>query len=41
MQNKLPDFIDKHKICIICEGNEEYEYLKKNIVYFDICFISH
>lgn len=22
MPNKLPKFIDKHKICIICEGNE-------------------
>ena len=29
MANKLPKFIDKHKICIICEGNEEYEYLKR------------
>ena len=29
MPNKLPKFFDKHKICIICEGNEEYEYLKE------------
>ena len=29
MQNKLPKFFDNHKICIICEGNEEYEYLKR------------
>ena len=29
MPNKLPRFYDKHKICIICEGNEEYEYLKR------------
>lgn len=29
MTNKLPEFIDKHKICIICEGNEEYEYLNR------------
>ena len=29
MTNKLPDFFDKHKICIICEGNEEYEYLSR------------
>lgn len=29
MPNKLPKFLDKHKICIICEGNEEYEYLKR------------
>ena len=27
MINKLPNFLDNHKICIICEGNEEYEYL--------------
>ncbi len=34
MSNKLPRFFDKHKICIICEGNEEYTYLnclKKNL----------
>lgn len=30
MPNKLPKFFDNHKICIICEGNEEYEYLKRN-----------
>ncbi len=29
MTNKLPKFQDKHKICIICEGNEEYEYLNR------------
>ena len=29
MSNKLPKFLDNHKICIICEGNEEYEYLKR------------
>lgn len=29
MTNKLPKFLDKHKICIICEGNEEYEYLHR------------
>ncbi len=29
MINKLPGFSDKHKICIICEGNEEYEYLNR------------
>ena len=27
MPNKLPKFLDNHKICIICEGNEEYAYL--------------
>ena len=27
MINKLPKFLDNHKICIICEGNGEYEYL--------------
>ena len=31
MQNKLPRFRDNHKICIICEGNEEYEYLDRLI----------
>ena len=29
MPNKFPEFLDNHKICIICEGNEEYEYLKR------------
>lgn len=29
MTNRLPVFSDKHKICIICEGNEEYAYLDK------------
>lgn len=27
MKNKLPIFLDTNKICIICEGPEEYEYL--------------
>ena len=29
MVNKLPKIFDKRKICIICEGNEEYEYLDR------------
>lgn len=29
MQNKLPKLFDKHKICVICEGNEEYKYLER------------
>ncbi|MCM1049544.1 MAG: hypothetical protein NC433_14095 [Clostridiales bacterium] len=29
MADKFPVFSDKHKICIICEGNEEYEYLDR------------
>lgn len=29
MKNRLPDFSYKHKICVICEGNEEYDYLSK------------
>jgi len=29
MANKLPIFSDKHKICVICEGNEEYAYLER------------
>ena len=27
MVNRFPFILDNHKICIICEGNEEYEYL--------------
>ncbi len=29
MPNKRPQIADKHKICIICEGNEEYKYLDR------------
>lgn len=29
MANRLPSFSDKHKVCIICEGDEEYDYLKR------------
>ena len=29
MPNKLPKFFDHHRICMICEENEEYEYLKR------------
>lgn len=29
MNNRLPAFLDKDRICIICEGDEEYDYLKK------------
>lgn len=29
MPNKLPRLFDNHKICIICEGNEKYEYLNR------------
>lgn len=29
MPCQLPILNDKHKICIICEGSEEYDYLKK------------
>lgn len=29
MVNRLPKFFSQTKICIICEGNEEYEYLEK------------
>ena len=31
MTNKLPKFFSGSKICIICEGDEEYEYLDKLI----------
>lgn len=30
--NKLPTFSDKPKICVICEGDEEYAYLERLIV---------
>ncbi len=29
MANRLPNISDKYKICIICEGNEEYKYLER------------
>ena len=29
MVNRLPNISDKHKICIICEGNEEYKYIER------------
>lgn len=29
MSNRLPVFSNRHKICIICEGNEEYAYLNR------------
>ena len=28
MQNKLPKLFDKHKVCVICEGNEEVTGVK-------------
>lgn len=28
-EKRLPKIFDKHKICIICEGNEEYEYIER------------
>ncbi len=31
MANKLPQIFTGNKICIICEGDEEYEYLEKLI----------
>lgn len=33
MQSKrnLPLFLSAHKICIVCEGNEEFKYLKRLI----------
>lgn len=29
MKSRLPAFPSKDKICIICEGDEEYDYLNK------------
>ena len=43
MPNKMPKFFDKHKICIICEGNEEYQYLKELKVWneqYDISLVN-
>lgn len=29
MQNRLPVFLNKCRVCIICEGDEEYDYLDR------------
>lgn len=29
MKNRLPNFFSKYKVCIICEGGEEYDYLNR------------
>ena len=29
MPNRLPNIPNKNKICVICEGNEEYEYINR------------
>lgn len=29
MKSRLPTFLDKDKICIICEGDEEFDYLNR------------
>lgn len=29
MRSKVPSFLDKDKICIICEGDEEFDYLSR------------
>lgn len=29
MKNRLPNFPNKYKVCIICEGDEEYDYLSR------------
>jgi len=29
MKNRLPNFLNKYKVCIICEGDEEYDYLSR------------
>ena len=31
MQNRLPAFLNKCRVCIICEGDEEYDYLDRLI----------
>lgn len=29
MQNRMPAFLNKCRVCIICEGDEEFDYLKR------------
>lgn len=29
MVNRLPNISHRHRICIICEGNEEFKYLER------------
>lgn len=29
MKSRLPNFLNKYKVCIICEGDEEYNYLNR------------
>ena len=29
VNNRIPRLSDKHKICMICEGNEEFQYIEK------------
>lgn len=29
MTSRMPKFLDRRKICVICEGAEEYEYLER------------
>ena len=29
MKSRLPSFLSKNRICIICEGDEEYDYLSR------------
>lgn len=31
MKNRIPHVCTRHRICMICEGNEEYAYLKRLI----------
>lgn len=29
MKSRLPNFLNKYKVCAICEGDEEYDYLNR------------
>ena len=29
MPNRRPGLYNKHRVCIICEGNEEYKYIDR------------
>ncbi len=40
MTNNIPFNRAARKICIVCEGNEEYEYLKRLICMCGIPFIK-
>lgn len=44
--SKLPNIAHKHKVCIICEGYEDYEYIKRLVSFnvwnqiYEFCLIN-